>query len=59
MLKKGVVIDDVDDDDEVKPVSQNRATATLSTEEFFLRTQCIWLSPLSSREVWGGGGGGK
>ncbi len=36
MLKKGD-----DDDDEVKTIvnSQNRVTATLNIEEFFLRTQ--------------------
>jgi hypothetical protein len=37
--KKEGVEDDADDDDEVRTnASQNRATATLCTEEFFLRT---------------------
>jgi hypothetical protein len=55
MLKKGDVDDDADDDDEVQTlVSQNRVTATLSTEEFFLRTWHLWLSSHITREVWGG-----
>ncbi len=39
MLKKG----DDDVDDEVRTIvpSQNHATTTLSTEEFFLRTQYL------------------
>jgi hypothetical protein len=42
MKKKGDVITDVDDGDELKTsASQNCATATLCTEEFFLRTQYI------------------
>jgi hypothetical protein len=42
MLKKGDVDDDVDDDDEVRTSApQNRAAATLSTEEFFVRTQYL------------------
>jgi hypothetical protein len=40
MLKKGYADNDADDNDEVRTsASQNRATATLSTKEFFLRTQ--------------------
>jgi hypothetical protein len=41
MMKKGDVIDNADDDDdEVRTsVSLNHVTATLRTEEFFLR---IW-----------------
>jgi hypothetical protein len=42
MLKKGDVDNDADDDGEVRTsVSQNHATATLSTKEFFLRTQYL------------------
>jgi hypothetical protein len=43
MIKKGDFINDVDDDDDVMRTRalQNRATATLCTEEFFLRTQYI------------------
>jgi hypothetical protein len=52
MLKKG---DDDNDEviDEVRTTvpSQNHATATLSTEESFLRTQYLWFSPYISREV--------
>jgi hypothetical protein len=57
-LKKGYVDDDADDDDEVRTsASQNCATATLSTEEFFLGTQyCIYSSPLISAERCVGGG---
>jgi hypothetical protein len=41
-LKNGDVHDYADDDDEVRTsASQNRATAMLSTEEFFLRTQYL------------------
>ncbi len=41
-MKKGDVVDDADDDEEVRTsASQNRATAILSTEEFFLRTQYL------------------
>jgi hypothetical protein len=45
MLKKGDVGDDADDDDnEVRnSASQNRVTATLSTDEFFFRTQYLQL----------------
>ncbi len=35
--------------------SQNRATATMNTEEFFLKTQYFYLSCHISREVRGGG----
>jgi hypothetical protein len=42
MSKKGDIVDDADDIDEVRiGASQKRATATLSTEEFFLRTQYV------------------
>jgi hypothetical protein len=42
MLKKGDVEGDAYDDDEVRTsASQNCVTATLSTEEFFLRTQYL------------------
>jgi hypothetical protein len=43
MMTKGDVIIDADDDDEEvrTSASQNRAIATLCTEEFFLRTQYI------------------
>jgi hypothetical protein len=42
MLKLGDVDNDTDDDDEVRSyVSQNHATATLSIEELFLRTQYL------------------
>jgi hypothetical protein len=43
MIKKGdVIVDADDDDDEVRnSVSQNRVTATLCTEDFFLSTQHI------------------
>ncbi len=42
MLKKGGVDNYADDNDKVKTsVSQNCATARLSTEEFFLRTQYL------------------
>jgi hypothetical protein len=40
MLKKGDTVDDADNDDEVR-MSQNRVTATLCTEELFVRTQYI------------------
>jgi hypothetical protein len=38
VLKKEDVIDDADDDAVRTSVSKNCATATLNTEEFFLRT---------------------
>ncbi len=44
MMKKGdfVIVAEDDDDDEVRSnASQNHATATLRTEELFLRTQSI------------------
>jgi hypothetical protein len=42
MLKKGDVNHDSDNDDEVmSTASQNLAIATLSTEEFFLRTHYL------------------
>jgi hypothetical protein len=43
MSKKGNVGDDAVDDDEVRTTvpSQDHATATLNTEEFFLRTQYL------------------
>jgi hypothetical protein len=44
MLKKGDVIDDADDDDELRTsASQNHVTATLFTDELFLRTQYIYV----------------
>ncbi len=56
MVKKGYDVA-VDDDDALKTsVSQNRVTATLCTEEVFLRTQYILiaLSTYQSGEnVWG------
>jgi hypothetical protein len=45
MLKKGIDDDDeVDDEVRTAVPSQNHATATLSTDEFFLRTQYLQLS---------------
>jgi hypothetical protein len=42
MLKKGDIDNDADDDDDVRTsASQSRAMETLSTEELFLRTQCL------------------
>jgi hypothetical protein len=42
MLKKVDVDDDADHDDELRTsMSQNLATATLSTEELYLRTQYL------------------
>jgi hypothetical protein len=57
MLKKRDVNDDAGDDDEVRTSgSQNCATATVSTEEFFLRTQyTLYSSSLISAESVGGG----
>jgi hypothetical protein len=50
MLSKGDVVDDADDDDEVRTSgSQKRTTATLSTEEFCLRTQNIALTSYQQR----------
>jgi hypothetical protein len=52
MMKMGNVIVDADDFDGVRTsASQNGATSTLCTEEFFLRTQHIQLSQQISREV--------
>jgi hypothetical protein len=51
MLKKGDVVNDVDDDELGTNASQNCVTATLCAEEFFFRTQykpCS--SPLISAE---------
>ncbi len=49
------VIVDADDFDGVRTsASQNRATSTLCTEEFFLRTRYIQLSHQISRERGGG-----
>jgi hypothetical protein len=39
MLKKGGVVDDVDDNEVRTSASQNHATATLGTEKFFLRME--------------------
>jgi hypothetical protein len=45
MLKKGNVVSDADDDDEVRTSAlQNRVTATVCTEEVFLRTQYIYIA---------------
>jgi hypothetical protein len=53
MMKKVDVIADADDDDEVRTSGlQNYATATLSYEEFFLRTQYLYLSPLISNTTY-------
>jgi hypothetical protein len=43
MLKMGDVDNDAEDEDEVRTTvrSQNIATATLSTEEYFLKTQYL------------------
>jgi hypothetical protein len=41
MMKKGDVVVAGDDDDVRTIASQNHGTATLCTEEFFLRTQYI------------------
>jgi hypothetical protein len=42
MMKNGDIDDVADDDDEVRTsATQNRVTATLSTEEFFLRIQYL------------------
>ncbi len=57
-MKKGdVMIVADDDDDEVRNgASKNRATATLCTEEVFLRTSVYtYSSLLISAEMWGGG----
>jgi hypothetical protein len=55
MLKKGDVDNNADDDDKVSTSgSGNLATEILSTEEFFLRTQPIYSSPLISAERCGG-----
>jgi hypothetical protein len=45
LLKKGDVDDDAADDDKVRTTvpSQNRATVTLGSEEFFLRAYTVWL----------------
>jgi hypothetical protein len=55
MLKQGDVYDNADNDDKVRITvpSQNRAAATLSTKEFFRKTQHLQLSPPIIREVWG------
>jgi hypothetical protein len=53
MLKKGDVVGDADDEVRTN-VSQNCITATLSTEEFFLRTQ-FYSSLLISAERCEGG----
>jgi hypothetical protein len=60
MLKVDLVDDG--DDDEVRTTvpSQNPATATLRTEEFFLRTQFFFIAlPYISIEVWAGGAGNR
>jgi hypothetical protein len=56
MMKKGGVIDDADDDNEVRTsASQNHATETMCTEEFFLRRLGVYSSPLMSSEGVGRG----
>jgi hypothetical protein len=55
MMKKGDVIIVADDDDEVRTASQNSLTATLCTEQLFLRTQFSKLSPHITRDVSGAG----
>jgi hypothetical protein len=53
ILESGTVANTDDDDDEVRTsVLQNHVTATLCIEEFFVRTQYIYISPHISREVW-------
>jgi hypothetical protein len=54
MLKKGDYDHDEVDDEVSTTVSQSCATATLCTEEFFLRPQFLYLSALINREEWGG-----
>jgi hypothetical protein len=45
-MKKGDDVADDEDDDAVRTsVSQDRVTVPLCTEELFIRTQNIWLSP--------------
>jgi hypothetical protein len=58
MLKKGEVSDDADDNDKMvrTSISQSHATATLSTEKFFLS---IYSSSLTSVERCGGGTGNR
>jgi hypothetical protein len=57
-MKKGDDIADDDDDAVARTsLSQDRVTATLRTEELFLRTQYIKLSPQIRRvKMWRGGG---
>jgi hypothetical protein len=58
-MKKAEVVIVADDDDELRTsVSENPATATLCTEEFFLRTQylCIALHSYQQRGMGGGDG---
>jgi hypothetical protein len=56
-LKKGDVINDAYDDDEVITIAlQNRVTATLSSEEFFLRTHYIYVALPSYQKISVGGG---
>jgi hypothetical protein len=58
-FKKGDVVSDADDDEVRTNASQNHVTATLCTEEFFLRAPYtyMYISPLISAERCGGGGG--
>ncbi len=58
MMKKGdVIIVADDDDDEVRNgASKNHATATLCTEEVFLRTS-VYIAPSSYQQICGGGAG--
>ncbi len=56
-MKKGDVIVVAEDDDDVVRTSgsQNQATATLCTDEFFLRTKFIQLSLISAERCGGSG----
>ncbi len=56
MLKREDNDDEVDDEVRTTVPSQNRATATLSTEESFLRTQYLIVLPSYQQRGVGGGG---
>ncbi len=62
MVKKGYDVAVDDDDDAIRTsVLQNRVTATLCTEELFLRTEYIYIA-LSTNQTgknYGGGGVGN
>jgi hypothetical protein len=58
--KKEDEVDDEDDDDVARTsVPQDRATATLCTEGFFLSTQYIQVSPHIRWSTIRGGGNGE